>query len=84
MRTVSPMYFSFREIAVVVSAATLIFFCSCERHHPDELTVEEPAKAEPADHGKAAHEKNHHDSIEQSHVSPAPTPAEFFPSPTPH
>ncbi|MGZ5021635.1 MAG: hypothetical protein ACXWFY_03810, partial [Chthoniobacterales bacterium] len=65
------MPFSLREIAVGISAATLIFFCSCERHHPGE--TEGHAKSEPGKHEKSA------ESHPASSATAAPTPAQFFP-----
>ena len=72
---------SLRQIAVLSSSVTLIFFCSCERHHPDELPVE--------DHAKPALDKHEHSGrSEKSAVEPSrmtsPTPAQFFPESTPH
>jgi hypothetical protein len=74
----------FREVFCIFSATTLIFFCSCERHHPDELAFEEHAKAEPAKHKDDAHGKKRERAAEQPHTSPSPTPAQFFPESTPH
>jgi hypothetical protein len=71
-----------RTFAGCLSAAALIFFCSCERHHPDELPVEEHGKAEPAKGEHAAHSDKR--NTDQAHISPAPTPAQFFPESTPH
>ncbi len=93
------MRFLFRKIAVVSSAAILIFFCSCERHHPDELPVEEHAQSETANREHAEHankhgrDQNHPDdqsrattamSVTPPPASPAATPAEFFPENSPH
>ena len=69
------MNFSLRKIALIISGAALVCFCSCERHHPDELA--EPAKpnGEPA-------------AAEHRAPGPvptaSPTPAQFFPESTPH
>ncbi len=76
------MHFGVRQIAAAISAAALIFCCSCEKHHlgedPEvqkekvgdtkagEENVAEPSKADPFESAK-----------------PKPTPAEFFPENTP-
>ncbi|MDQ2918440.1 MAG: hypothetical protein M3R10_00985 [Verrucomicrobiota bacterium] len=73
MSTVRAMDFSFREIAVVFFAATLIFFCSCERHHPSELAPEPKSEAASLEPAAGSH----------SAATVTPTPAEFFPASTP-
>ena len=42
-----------RRFAVVTASAVLVFFCSCERHSPDELG-HHGDHAEGDDHGQAA------------------------------
>lgn len=82
MSTVPRMRSLLRRSAVITSLVAIVFFCSCERHHPDELAAEGPVKAEPGTpHHAAAVEKEHG---AKAHVSPAPTPAQFFPESTPH
>jgi hypothetical protein len=95
MKTVAPMHsFSFRKFAVTGAALALICFCSCERHHPDELPqegeyVKSDAAAKEAPHDKA-HDKAISDQQQMSTTaltptpSPSPTPAEFFPAGSPH
>jgi hypothetical protein len=78
------MRFDFRKAIAWSSAVTLIFWCSCERHHvgelPDEhgtteakVTTEEHAS--PSDQSAAM---THH-----AHTAPTPeprnSPANFFP-----
>jgi hypothetical protein len=75
---------SLREIAVVTCAVTLIFFCSCERHHPDELGGGEHGKSEKPKHEKAGHADKHGQSAEPARAPISPTPAQFFPESTPH
>ena len=71
------MHFGLREIAASISAAVLIFCCSCEKHRLGEdpevqkenVDTESPAaanKAEPAENSAAK-----------------PTPAQFFPESSP-
>jgi len=75
---------SLRQLAVVSSAVTLLFFCSCERHHPDELPVEKHAKPAADKHGHAGHGEKRDHSVEPSRTAPvSPTPAQFFPESTP-
>jgi hypothetical protein len=71
------MYFGVREFAASISAAALIFCCSCEKHSLGEDP--EVQKEKSGDAGLAA--PNKADVIE----TPAPgrTPAEFFPKSTP-
>ena len=73
------MHFGVRQIAAVISAAALIFFCSCEKHRlgeDPEVQKEHDATEDVAAPNKA-------DLPEAAMKSP--TPAEFFPktSPTP-
>jgi hypothetical protein len=71
------MHFGLREITASISAAALIFCCSCEKHRLGEdpevqkenVETEHPAaanKAEPAENAAAK-----------------PTPAQFFPENSP-
>jgi len=86
--------FSFRKFAVTGAALALICFCSCERHHPSELPpegehVKSEAAAKEAPHNNATINERRAmgDQQQQSTTaltpSPSPTPANFFPSPTP-
>jgi hypothetical protein len=84
----------FRDFLACASAVGLVFCCSCERHHPNELPHErEYIKSDAA--GKegphdAQHEKAISDQQQMSTTaltptpSPSPTPADFFPAGSPH
>ena len=73
------MHFGPREIAASVSAAALIFCCSCEKHHlgeNPEAQKENIGEVEPGKESSAAEKK-----AENSESStPKPTPAQFFPA----
>jgi hypothetical protein len=66
---------AFRRTALTLTAVGTLLWCSCERHHPEELMpAQDTAHAE----GKKPH----------GHASPGATrtPAQFFPKPaaSPH
>jgi len=69
-----------RKAGVGLATGLLIFWCSCERHHPDELHHAKPHHADDA-HSKDAHADHAHGAA--PHASPSPaargTPANFFP-----
>lgn len=92
MNTVPPMRLFFRKIAVAASALSLIFFCSCERHHPDELPAEH-AEAGAAEHDQAVENERQSGPAKGDEqlrattalpATPTPTAAQFFPENTPH
>jgi hypothetical protein len=60
-----------RRAGVTLAAGLLIFWCSCERHHPSELPEQENAKG----HGDTEAMSEH------ALASPVPrnSPANFFP-----
>jgi hypothetical protein len=75
------MHFGVRQTAAAVSAAALIFFCSCEKHHlgeDPEVQKEQVVAPGGSDENSAATKQ----------ASPSPTtsltPVEFFPESTPH
>jgi hypothetical protein len=72
------MHFGLREIAASISAAALIFCCSCEKHH---LGEDPEAQKENVDEAKGGEEPTSV-FIEVS-PRPKPTPAQFFPENTP-
>jgi hypothetical protein len=77
------MHFGVRHVAASISAAALIFCCSCEKHRVGE---DPEAQKERVDELKGS-EENSSASKETSASSSAtvsPTPAEFFPESTPH
>jgi len=67
-----------RRAGVMLAAGLLVFCCSCERHHPDELPHHGPKKH--GDHATKEHGDTHA-TKEQAAPSPASrgTPANFFP-----
>jgi hypothetical protein len=82
--TLPPMRSILRRAAVLVSAITLAFFWSCERHHPSELPNHEEHKPGEEAHGHGAakdehgHAKDAHGSADahkqgagESHAAPA-------------
>ena len=77
------MHFGVREIAAAISAAALIFCCSCEKHHLGEDPEAQKERVVEAKGG----EENPNESKE---VAPPPsatvstTPVRFFPESTPH
>ncbi len=91
MTTVAPMArFTFRNVALLTSAAALICFCSCERHTAGELPVhEEHASSNAADraHADGTTEKQgpgpeHGDMQSRATTAMSVTPPPGSPSPT--
>jgi hypothetical protein len=77
------MHFGVRQTTAAVSAAALIFFCSCEKHH---LGEDPEVQKEHVD-VPGGSEENSAAAKEVSASPPAtasPTPVEFFPESTPH
>jgi len=78
-----------RKAAVLMASAALIFFCSCERHNPEELYHGGHSAAGAADHSHRASDPHGHATEGNKHgsahpaASPLGTPAQFFPSATP-
>ena len=76
------MHFGLRQIAAAISAAALIFCCSCEKHRlgeDPEVQKENIGEAKDGEQNAAAPDKT--DPFESA--TPRPTPAEFFPENTP-
>jgi len=76
------MHFGIRQIAAVISAVALIFFCSCEKHRlgeDPEVQKEHPDEAKGGGENAAAPNKA---DVPES-ATKSPTPAEFFPKTTP-
>jgi len=78
------MHFGFREIVAVISAAAVIFSCSCEKHHLGE----DPEAQREKTNVESATEENPGATSERStstSLTASPTAVEFFPesSPTP-
>ena len=76
------MHFGIRQIAALLAAAALIFFCSCEKHR---LGEDPEIQKEHADDAKGGDENvakpNKAEAVESA--APSRTPAEFFPKSTP-
>jgi len=76
------MHFGLRETAAVVSAAALIFCCSCEKHH---LGEDPEAQKEHVD--VAADSEENSATSKENAESPAATasstPVNFFPEKSP-
>ncbi len=80
--------FSPRRLIATTAAVALVCFCSCERHHPDELhseTLQETTSQHVGQHQDGEHLKADKGAPAAADMSPLPssTPVEFFPSPTP-
>jgi len=77
------MHFGVRQTAAAVSAAALIFCCSCEKHH---LGEDPEVQKEHVDVPGGSEENSA--ATKEVSVSPSasasPTPVEFFPESTPH
>jgi hypothetical protein len=76
------MHFGVREMVAAISAAALIFCCSCEKHRlgeDPEVQKENVGAAKGGEENVAA--PNKADVVESA--TPKPTPAEFFPENTP-
>jgi hypothetical protein len=76
------MHFGVREIAAAVSAAALIFCCSCEKHRVGEdPEVQKERVEEPKGGDENLTEPGKADTTESATAKP--TPAEFFPKSRP-
>jgi len=77
------MHFGVRHAAATLSAAALIFCCSCEKHH---LGEDPEAQKEHVDVPGESDENS--GAAKEASTSPSttvsPTPVEFFPESTPH
>jgi hypothetical protein len=77
------MLFGVRQTTAAVSAAALIFFCSCEKHH---LGEDPEVQKEHVDVPRGGEENS--PATKEASASPSPTgsptPVEFFPESTPH
>jgi hypothetical protein len=74
------MHFGVRQIVAAISAAALIFFCSCEKHSVGEDPEIQKERADKSK-GENIGAPNKADVPEAGMKSP--TPAEFFPKTTP-
>src|SRR2546421_10364326 len=76
------MHFGLREIVAAISAAALIFCCSCEKHHLGEDPEAQKEHVESAGAGEetSAAEK---ENAEPPAATKSATPVEFFPQNTP-
>ena len=78
------MHFGVREITAAISAAALIFCCSCEKHRlgeDPEVQRERVVESKGGENEKPAEPSNKTDTNENA--AQRPTPAEFFPKTTP-
>jgi len=77
------MHFGVRQTAAAVSAAALIFFCSCEKHHlgEDPEVQKEHVIVPGGSEGNSATSK---EASASRSPTASPTPVEFFPESTPH
>jgi len=76
------MHFGPREAAAAISAAALIFCCSCEKHRLGEDPEDQKEHADPA----AGAEENSgatKPSAESPAATASPTPVNFFPEKSP-
>ncbi|HWY40392.1 MAG TPA: hypothetical protein VNX27_06325 [Chthoniobacterales bacterium] len=77
------MHFGVREIAATISAAAVIFFCSCDKHRVGE---DPEVQKEHADEAKGGGDENvaaPNKADVPENAAPNRTPAEFFPKTTP-
>ncbi|HEY5036744.1 MAG TPA: hypothetical protein VII74_06395 [Chthoniobacterales bacterium] len=70
--------FRFRLSPLAALAGLLLVFTSCERHHPGELPEIQREHMHPLQTAAAETEAAKH-----AQPTASPTPANFFPSPTP-
>ena len=98
MNTVPPMSALLRQIIALSGSLAVVCSFSCERHRPEELAghgehvrSEASKHEQPSAKEKEAHATSHGDDQHRAttamSVTPPPasaTPANFFPSPTPH
>ncbi|PYK84808.1 MAG: hypothetical protein DME41_01370 [Verrucomicrobia bacterium] len=77
------MHFGVRQIVAAVSAAALIFFCSCEKHRlgEDPEVQKEHVVVPGGSEGNSAATK---EVSAPPSATASPTPVEFFPESTPH
>ncbi len=78
------MHFGVREMVATISAAALIFFCSCEKHRigeDPEVQKEHVDEAKGGSDEENASGSNKAEATENA--TPSRTPAEFFPKTTP-
>lgn len=76
------MHFGFQGIVAALSAAGLIFFCSCEKHRlgeDPEAQMEHVENAAGGEHASPAKKEN----SETPAATASVTPVEFFPENTP-
>jgi hypothetical protein len=77
------MHFWGREFAAAISAAALMFCCSCEKHHVGE---DPEVQKEHVEVGGGTEENSGATKGENTSspaASASPTPVEFFPATTP-
>ena len=76
------MHFGVRQITAAISAAALIFCCSCEKHH---LGEDPEAQKEHVDVAGGSEETSGatKDEATSPTATASPTPVEFFPESTP-
>jgi hypothetical protein len=76
------MHFGLRETAAAISAAALIFCCSCEKHHlgEDPEVQKEHVDVAGGAEGNSAETKS---PAESSAATASPTPVDFFPEKSP-
>jgi hypothetical protein len=76
------MHFGVRHVAAAISAAALIFCCSCEKHRVGE---DPEAQKERADELKGSEQNSSETkpSTESPAVAGSPTPVNFFPEKSP-
>jgi hypothetical protein len=77
------MHFGVRHATAAVSAAALIFCCSCEKHHlGEDPEVQKEHVVIPGESDENS------GTTKETSTSPSatasPTPVEFFPESTPH
>ena len=76
------MPFGVREVAATISAAALIFCCSCEKHRlGEDPEVQKEQVVERKSGGERPAAENQADTSESP--TPKPTPVQFFPESTP-
>jgi hypothetical protein len=76
------MHFGVREIAATISAAALIFCCSCEKHHLGEDPEVQKEHVDVAG-GTEGSPSETQEASPSATVKTSPTPVEFFPETTP-
>jgi hypothetical protein len=77
------MHFGVRQAAAAVSAAALIFCCSCEKHRlGEDPEVQKEHVVVPGESDETSSATK--ETSASPSVTVSPTPAEFFPESTPH